>query len=218
MKGHTMGMRKTRGLAISTVALAALASMSLPSYADDSDPIVEMGTAPPEAPQETDLTDPIQGEPNIPDIPPTGKLPSEYCEKTHVYIPTANLGRKHKGVGATQSNYNNGTRVARSTFTSEVTGEVGVNLTAGLSTSVDVMVAKIESKYEVNLSLKLTAKLGNSISVDTPAKKTTNAKYGVFRLKNTGTSYVIYSNCQTSAKKTITSYTPWRVGWYLWEE
>ncbi|MFI1048727.1 hypothetical protein ACH4U3_23510 [Streptomyces griseoruber] len=215
------GIRKTRGLAISAVALAALAGMSLPAHAEDTDPsepVVEMGTAPPEEPQETDLTDPIEGEPNIPDIPPTGKLPSEYCEKSHVYIPTANLGRKHKGVGATQSNYNTGTRTARSTFTSELTGEVGINVTVGLSTSVDVMVAKIESKYDVNLSLKLTAKMGNSISVDTPAKKTTNAKYGVYRLKNTGTSYVIYSNCQTSAKKTITSYTPWRAGWYLWEE
>ncbi|MFF4588721.1 hypothetical protein [Streptomyces sp. NPDC001388] len=206
---------------MSAIALAALASMSLPASAADTDPaepVVEIGTAPPEEPQETDLADPIEGEPNIPDIPPTGKLPSEYCDKSHVYIPTANRGRKHKGVGPTLSNYNGSTRTARSTFTSEVTGEVGISLTGGLSTSVDVMVAKIESKYEVNLSLKLTAKLGNSIAVDTPSKKTTNAKYGVYRMKNTGTSYVIYSNCQTSAKKTITSYTPWRVGWYLWED
>ncbi|HET6360207.1 hypothetical protein [Streptomyces sp.] len=68
----------------------------------------------------------------------------------------------------------------------------------------------------MNLSAKLAAKLGNSIAVDTPPRKTTNAKYGVFRLKNTGTSYIIYSNCRTSARKTVTSYTPLKVGWYLW--
>lgn len=28
---------------------------------------------------------------------------------------------------------------------------------------------------------------------------------------------VIYSNCQTSAKSTITSYAPHYVGWYIWE-
>ncbi|MFE4793510.1 hypothetical protein ACFRFL_00050 [Streptomyces sp. NPDC056708] len=79
------------------------------------------------------------------------------------------------------------------------------------------MIAKIEAKYEVALSVKLTAKMGNQISVDTPPKTTTNARYGIYRLKNTGTSYKIYSNCKTSAAKTITSYTPMKVGWALWE-
>ncbi|WP_405891146.1 hypothetical protein OG612_04725 [Streptomyces sp. NBC_01527] len=62
------------------------------------------------------------------------------------------------------------------------------------------MIAKIEGRYEVNLTAKLTARRGNSIQVDTPPKRTTNAKYGVYRLKNTGTNY-----------------TPMKVGWYLWE-
>ncbi|MCX5114829.1 hypothetical protein OOK13_41570 [Streptomyces sp. NBC_00378] len=63
-----------------------------------------------------------------------------------------------------------------------------MSVTAGLATSVDVMIAKIEGKYDVGLSAKLTAKMNNQISVDTPPKKTTNAKYGAYRLKNTGTS------------------------------
>ncbi|MGW2698407.1 hypothetical protein [Streptomyces sp. NPDC001296] len=79
------------------------------------------------------------------------------------------------------------------------------------------MIAKIEAKYDVSLSASLTAKLGNSVSDDTPPHKTTHAAYGVYRLRNTGTSYVIYSNCQTSAKSTVTSYTPDYVGWYIWE-
>ncbi|MFF5339069.1 hypothetical protein [Streptomyces sp. NPDC013181] len=33
----------------------------------------------------------------------------------------------------------------------------------------------------------------------------------------TGTSHTIYSNCKTTAQKTITSYTPMKVGWCLWE-
>ncbi|MGV9254951.1 hypothetical protein [Streptomyces sp. NPDC003697] len=45
-----------------------------------------------------------------------------------------------------------------------------------------------------------------------------HAKYGVYRLKHTGVSYTLYSNCSSSTHKTITSYTPYRVGWYLWEQ
>ncbi|WP_138902446.1 hypothetical protein [Streptomyces albidochromogenes] len=177
-----------------------------------------MGTEPPEEPTEPDLVTPGEGEPDIGDIPPAGgKLPAPHCDYKRVYTPKANHGRKHKGVGATQSNYNGTTRTARSTFISEVTGEVGVSVTAGLSTSVDAMIGKIEAKYDVELSAKLTAKLGNNVAVDTPPKTTTNAKFGVWRLKNTGVSYVIYSNCQGSAKKNITSYSPMKVGWHLWE-
>lgn len=92
-----------------------------------------------------------------------------------------------------------------------------MSVTAGLSGSVGAMVAEIEAKYDVELSLKMTAKLGNSIAVDTPPKRTTNGRYGVYRLKNTGVSYRLYSNCKTSESKTITSYTPIKVGWTLWE-
>lgn len=40
---------------------------------------------------------------------------------------------------------------------------------------------------------------------------------GVYRLKHTGVSYVIHSNCTTSPEKRVVSYSPHRVGWYLWE-
>ncbi|MFJ3934562.1 hypothetical protein [Streptomyces sp. NPDC090029] len=180
-----------------------------------------MNTAPPEEPEETDLvenSEPEQEPTFKPEKPPVDTPDAEYCSPRNVYIPKTKGKRYHKGVGPTNSNYNGTSRTARSSFVSEVTGEVGVSVTAGLSGSVSAMIAEIEAKYEVNLSAKLTAKLGNTIAVDTPPKKTSNARYGVYRLKNTGISYRIYSNCQTSAKKTITSYTPIRVGWYLWED
>lgn len=56
-----------------------------------------------------------------------------------------------------------------------------------------------------------------TISVPTPAHKTTNAQYGVYRLKVTGTSYMLHQNCTTSPKRTVVSYSPLKVGWYLWE-
>lgn len=217
-----------RGSVGSAIAFAVLAGIATaPAYAqpasavsvDDPEPV---NTAPPTEPEESDLVDATDPEPEPEETVPPGKpgdtTNGEYCGPTQaVYTPKSKGARYHKGVGPTNANYNGTSRTARSTFTSEVTGEVGVSVTAGLSTSVDVMIAKIEGKYDVSLSAKLTAKMGNSISVDTPPKKTTNAKYGVYRLKNTGTSYKIYSNCKTSAVKTITSYTPMKVGWYLWE-
>lgn len=187
----------------------------------DDDTVVN--TAPPTEPEEdvTDIPDEGNGMPDEPTYtpPPPKDWPnSEYCGPGHGYYkPSAQGGKYHRGVGPVNSNYNGSSRTARSTFTSEVTGEVGMSVSAGLQVSRDTLLVKIEGKFDVNLSAKLTAKMGNTISVDTPAKRTTNAKYGVYRLKHTGVSYYIYSNCQNSAHKTITSYSPYRVGWYIWE-
>jgi hypothetical protein len=158
------------------------------------------------------------------ELPPTSGKPedgtnAEYCGPTkNVYKPTANHGKVHAGVGAPQANYNGTSRTARSWFKSEVGGEVGISVTGELKVSGSVMLAEIEGKYGIDLSAKMTAKIGNEIQIDTPPRKTTYGKYGVWRLKNTGTSYTIYSNCRTSAKSTVTSHTPWYVGWYLWEQ
>lgn len=220
--------------AVTAVAVTALAaSASATAYADETDPVADeivIGTEPPAEPEEDVIDvpaveapqDPGNGLDEDPQLPrpakpPTDGLDREYCEPASIYTPQTKGGKYHKGVGPTLSNTNNTSRTAKSTFTSEVSSTVGVSVTAGLTVSVDRMIAKIEGKYEVSLSASLTAKLGNSISVDTPSRKTTNAKYGVYRLKNTGVSYRMYDNCQTSAKKTITSYTPMKVGWYLWE-
>ncbi|WP_105975264.1 hypothetical protein [Streptomyces geranii] len=221
--------------AVTVTAVAAMASvMPGAAFADDTDPAADevvVGTAPPAVPEEAvvDVPEAEATQPPSTDLDddlelPTPKPPKSsddvnrpYCDRANIYTPSTKGAQYHKGVGPTLSNYNNTSRTARSTFTSEVSGTVGVSVTAGLTVSVQAMIAKIEAKYEVNLSASMTAKLGNSISVDTPSKKTTNAKYGVFRLKNTGTSYTIYDNCEVSAKKTVTSYTPLKVGWYLWE-
>ncbi|MGW5277036.1 hypothetical protein ACWEQP_31750 [Streptomyces sp. NPDC004044] len=220
-----MGIIK-RGSIGSAIAFAVVAGIATapahaqPSAFVSSDDPEAVNTAPPAEPEETGLVDDPEPEPEETVRPskPGDTTNGEYCGPTQkIYTPKTKGARYHKGVGPTNANYNDTSRTARSIFTSEVTGEVGVSVTGGLSTSIDVMIAKIEGKHEVNLTAKLTAKLGNSIQVDTPPKKTTNAKYGVYRLKNTGTSYTIYSNCKTTAKKTITSYTPMKVGWYLWE-
>ncbi|MCG8971715.1 hypothetical protein [Streptomyces sp. CL12-4] len=61
----------------------------------------------------------------------------------------------------------------------------------------------IEGKFSGELSVGLTAKLGNTIAVGTPSKHSTHARYGGYRLKPYGLS--------------VTIYTPRRVGWVLWE-
>ncbi|MEV5381848.1 hypothetical protein [Streptomyces sp. NPDC052721] len=140
------------------------------------------------------------------------------CAPAHgVYIPTKQGRKYHRAVGPTNSNYNGTSRTAKSTFTSEVTGEVGVAVTGELETSVGTLLAKVKAKYQVTVSAKLTAKLGNSIAVDTPSHKTTHATYGVWRLKHTGKSYWLHQNCTTTPERTVVSYSPFRIGWYLWE-
>ncbi|WP_157880901.1 hypothetical protein [Streptomyces griseoruber] len=218
-------------VAASTTAalLVVLGAGSGIAAADDvpTDSSVVIHTEPPQEtdPADTGLVDVPADQVGVePDIPGSGDTGSgnhpgsEYCDRQTVYTPTYKGGDHHKGIGAQQANTNNTSHTAKSTFTAEVSGTVGVTFSGTLSTSVDVMIAKIETKYDVSLSASLTARLGNSISVDTPPHKITHATYGVYRLRNQGKSYVIYSNCQTSAKSTVTSYTPHYVGWYIWEK
>ncbi|MBG0853245.1 hypothetical protein I2W78_15675 [Streptomyces spinoverrucosus] len=197
---------------------------STPTATETPIPDGEINQDPPAEPEEvvSDIPDEGNGMPDEPTFmpPPPKDWPNaEYCGPPHgVYVAQSQGKQYHKGVGPTNSNYNGTSRTAKSTFTSEVTGEIGISVSAGLTVSREALIAKVEGKFDVELSAKLTAKLGNKISVNTPPKTTTNAKYGVFRLKHTGQSYTIYSNCKTSAKTTITSYTPFRVGWYIWED
>ncbi|MGW5001552.1 hypothetical protein ACWEP8_28205 [Streptomyces hydrogenans] len=175
---------------------------------------------PPEAPDATafEVPDDYAGDPGASHEPASGPASRAiHCQLSNVYVPKTKGAESHTRVGDQQSNYNGTSRTARSTFTAEKSGTVGTSVSSGLTVSVDAMIAKIEGQFKVDLSRSMTVSIGNSISVDTPTKRTTHAQYGVYRLKNTGVSYRYNSDCSTTAKRTITSYTPKRVGWYLWE-
>lgn len=240
-----MSRKLRHGILVCAAATTAVLGVGFPAYADGptvSSPSVEqvtnpgtepgpndqlpetdkdvIHTAPPAEPEETDLVDDPVPEPLPEADKPLGANGGVYCGPgtTSVYIPKTKGARYHRGVGATNTNYNGTSRTARTTFTSEVTGEVGVTVSADLKTSVNFLVVKTEVQWNVSLSTKMTAKTGNSISVDTPPHRSTHGKYGVYRLKTTGVSYLMYSNCKTSAQQTVTSYIPMRVGWYIWED
>ncbi|MFG3287570.1 hypothetical protein ACGF3G_01975 [Streptomyces sp. NPDC048179] len=226
---RTMFLSSTALLLCTALTGPALAADETPTAspsasASAEDPVIN--TAPPEEPEESisEIPDETPADPGD-DPTVTGKpqQPSDSpnpadCSPAHgVYVPTNQGKQYHQGVGPTNSNYNGTSRTAKSTFTSEVTGEVGVAVSGDLETSVNTMLVKIKAKYQVTVSAKLTAKLGNTISVDTPSHKTTHARYGVWRLKHTGKSYVVHQNCSTSPEHTVVSYSPYRIGWYLWE-
>lgn len=140
------------------------------------------------------------------------------CKARAVYEPKARHGEQHEAVGVTQANHNGTSQLAQSTFVSEATGQVGVTVTGHLGLGVDAMIGRIEKHFHVSLSPTIMAKVGNMIMVPTPPKTTTYAEYGVYRLKTTGVSYTVNSDCSISDKNKVTSYTPWRVGWNLWEK
>ncbi|MFG3347472.1 hypothetical protein ACGF1Z_20680 [Streptomyces sp. NPDC048018] len=196
--------------------------MNSVAYAESADPApIEEGVLQPGPPPEADETGFVPAPTDEAELPPVSKpkegTQAEYCQPKNVYKPTANLGKYHQGVGATQANYNATSRTARSWFKAKAGGEVGISVSGEMKASAGVLVAELEAKYGVDLSVKINVEVGNEVQVDTPPRKTTYGKYGVWRLKNTGTSYTIYSNCNTSAKSTVTSFTPWHLGWYLWE-
>lgn len=153
-------------------------------------------TTPPAQPEEGDLTElgDASGEAPAPtETNGTGPVAfASACEPGYRYVPTSKGKDYHKGVGIEQANDNGTTGAMESTFTSEVTGEVGISFTGELRAKATVAVAEIEAKYAVNLSLKATAKMGNQVKVKTRPKKTTYARYGVYRMKSTGYSQYIY--------------------------
>jgi hypothetical protein len=212
-----------KSLAVPVAAIAILGGTIPVAFADSAEatPVEESVLQPGPPPEEDQGLVPAPTEEA--ELPPTSSKPedgtnADYCgPPKNVYKPTANHGRVHAPVGATQANYNGTSRTARSWFKSEAGGEIGISVSGEVKVSGNVMLAEIEGKYGVDLSAKLTVKIGNEMQVDTPPKKTTYGRYGVWRMKNTGTSYTIYSNCKTSPKSTVISHTPWTVGWYLWE-
>ncbi|MET8401803.1 hypothetical protein [Streptomyces sp900116325] len=206
-------------------AVLLIGAAGAPAFADDGDTVGDstiIHTDPQTETEEavTDVpADQVDTEPDIPSTPPgEGNHPgSELCDVRNVYTPTYKGGYHMKGVGPTHANTNNTTHNLTSTFTSTTTGTVGVSLTGSLSVSVGVMIADLEGKYDINLSASLAVTQTNSVAAITPPHKTTFAKYGVYRLRNQGTSYHIYSSCATSTHSTVTSYTPHHLGWYVWE-
>jgi hypothetical protein len=215
-----------------TTGGTAVAEGPSPTATDTS--VVE--TAAPPEPEETDLVegaptseapapttspapDPTLGDvdTDLPTSKPSATLDARACEPGYRYTPTSKGKDYHKGVGAEQTNYNGTSRTAKSTFTSEVTGKVGIAYSGELKVGGSAAVIEIEGKFGVELSVELTAKLGNTIAVDTPSKHSTHARYGVYRLKSYGYSQYLYANCTRGVKKNVTIYTPRRVGWVLWE-
>ncbi|WP_406120523.1 hypothetical protein OHQ89_00735 [Streptomyces canus] len=192
---------------------------------DGNDDSGALTTQPPVDPPETDLTDAptdpaaASSEPALPTDAPTGIAPAGvYCDTAGgVYKPTSLGGKYIHAFGPYQSNYNGTTHSETTTFTAEASGTVGVSLSGSLKISANELIARQEATYGINFSVSLTAKLGNSITAIIPVHKTVNAKYGVWRRRITGTSYILYSNCTRSASSTIISYTPYTVGWYTWQ-
>lgn len=216
-------MKLRNALVVSAAAIAVAGGTNTFAFADSTEPTpVEGSVLQPSPPADEDESGFLPAPTEEAQLPPTSGKPTDgpnadYCAPRNVYTPTAYVRKSHYGIGVTQANYNGTSRTARSWFKSEVGGEAGLTYSGELKASGSVMLAAIELKYGVDLSLKVTAKIGNEIQVDTPPKKTTYARFGVWRMVNTGTSYTLYSNCKTSAKSTVTSFTPWHVGWYLWE-
>ncbi|MEU2108045.1 hypothetical protein [Streptomyces sp. NPDC019507] len=220
-----MHIPKKAALLLAPSLTLAVLGLDSPAFAVDSEPSrtdTPVATAAPAEPEETLTEGAPESEAPAP-LEPAGKPPVDNgawarpCEPGWKYFATSKGKDYHKGVGAEQSNYNGTSQTARSTFTSEVTGEVGIAYTGELKVSGGVAVAEIEGSFGVEVSAKLTAKLGNTISVNTPPRKTTHARYGVYRLKSLGYNHYVYANCTKGVKKNVTIYTPRRIGWAIWE-
>jgi hypothetical protein len=149
--------------------------------------------------------------------PGSPALAAPHCDPGWFFTPTQDHGRSHQGVGPQQANYNGTTQVVRSTFTATVSGTVTFTSSTEVKGGANLAIASAESKYGLNLSYSLQVTAGNSVSVNTPPRKTTHAQYGAYRRKVTGKNGYTYSNCNQGQISYPTTYSPWYVGWALWE-
>ncbi|MEU4012854.1 hypothetical protein AB0H30_30930 [Streptomyces pseudogriseolus] len=130
-------------------ALVLAVGSAAPAFATDPEPSEPVQTAPPTEPEESDLVDAdpeqVDDLPSVPVKPPVDQPDGQACEPGYRYQATSKSKEYHKGVGVTQSNYNGTSRTARSTFTSEVAGKVGVSYSGKLGVKVSVAIVDIES-------------------------------------------------------------------------
>jgi hypothetical protein len=216
------------GIAAASLALAAAALLPAtvayadaspsPSPSDSAPDDSTVYTAPPATPEETNLFDPTDPAAEPTEDPGMNHPGGNYCDWYGGYYEvTANNGRYMRGVGASQSNYNSTSHTMTSTFTATASATVGVSLSASTEVSINALIAKQKATLGITLSSSLTATLSNSVTATASPHKTINATYGVWRQKITGRTWRVYSNCTVTAKRTVVSYSPWKVGWYVWE-
>ncbi|MFI6814492.1 hypothetical protein ACIBG7_18925 [Nonomuraea sp. NPDC050328] len=176
-----------------------------PAFADDpvpspNNPDVLVGSTP-----ETEATP-------VPQDGPVGVLAVPTCGARNYKVSSS--ANSHQGIGAEQSNYNKGTGPATMTFTAQVSGTVQLSYTGTASADAGIILSKASAALGVTLSASITASLGNTISFSVGPKKWGHAAYGVWRKKTVG------QYCHGgvgSTWKTVTAYSPWRVGWVVWE-
>ncbi|MFI2214911.1 hypothetical protein [Streptomyces sp. NPDC020141] len=210
------------GLAIAVLGAgspaAAVEPETPPAAETPIDPPIDTEPPASEEPGFEDLVDgeAVQG-PDEP-MPGGGRLPGRPCEPGWIWESTKrHSGKHHKGIGVTQSNYNETNQIGTSTFTSEASGEVGISVSGKVKAKASAMLAEIEAEYGVELSVKIAVKIGNRYSTPHPPKTVLNARYGAFRVKSDGYNQYIYTNCTKSGKTTATVYSPHKIGWHIWK-
>lgn len=173
---------------------------------------------PPAEPEEPNLIEPTDPAAEPTPDPNMNYPGSEYCDNWGgYYTVTSKLGSYLWAVGADQSNYNATSHPLTSSFSATASKTVSVSLSASTEVSINALVAKQKVTLRGTLAVSKTATLSNTVTVTGSPHKTITARYGVWRLKITGKTWRAYSNCTETAKRNVTSYTPYKVGWYVWE-
>jgi len=145
-----------------------------------------------------------------------GTTINSLCQAGWTYRSTGRGNDVHFKIGPTQANYNGTSTVMQSTFWAQATATVSASFSGGASVSIPIKVAEIKAKYGIAASVSITATLGTSITISVPSKKTGNADYGVFRAYTTGVEEYVTNACAVTQSKSVTGYTPYKVGFLTW--
>jgi hypothetical protein len=103
-------------------------------------------------------------------------------------------------------------------LTKYVSGTVSFSASAEGSVSAGVIIAKVEAKFGVNVSLSKTVAATLSASMKVDPHRTGHLAFGVWRFVSTGHYYYLRENCTIGTDRGyIRTYSPWYVGFRAWQ-
>lgn len=96
----------------------------------------------------------------------------------------------------------------------EASGTISFSMTVDAGVSAGIVVASVESKYHLNVSMSLTVSFGSAGYATVPPHSTRYIKYGVTRRKTTGTYHNYEANCSTFTTSE-TAYSPFSLAYKI---
>lgn len=140
------------------------------------------------------------------------------CQAGWEYDVTQTYGQEFLGLpGGTYKDYNGTASNARASFTSNVSGTIGVAVSTGAKVDVGAVVVGAEVSVNTTLTASVNAGLGNTMAITVPSHQFGYGSWGAWRWHTYGSYYYVSQQCAQSSRQTFGTWVPnVAPGWKTW--